>query len=153
MGGSAREPGRSHLIRRDEVATWLADSAVKQVTIHWTSEENARRIREEGVRIEQIDPEATWGHGFYTSTRPLPEFGDTGIRVAVRLQRPFIVEDRIAARELIDELRSGLGTEDIRATLQAAGHDGVLIHWESGEVWVVAYEDEQVRILQEGSSG
>jgi hypothetical protein len=118
----------SHLIRRRDVPAWLADSVVTQIMVHWTSAESAHRIRGEGVRIARIDPEANWGHGFYPSTWRLPEFGDTGVQVAIRLDRPFIVEDRIAAREHIDDLRAELGTEEIRATLQAAGYDGVVTH-------------------------
>ena len=124
----------AHLIDPSDVDEWLRDSAVKRTTFHWTSAADARQIVAEGVRSARTDPEATWGRGFYASTRYLRGFGDTSVHVAVRLLRPLVVEDRIAPREWLDELRVALGTDDVRSTLLAAGSDGVVILWESGEM-------------------
>lgn len=144
------EPQGSHLIRRSEVAAWLADSVVKQIMIHHTSPDDARRIRVEGARIERGSSDAKWGQGFYTSTHPHHEYGEAGVRVAVRLRSPLVVLDQINAQEYIDALLAQAGGEDVRAVLQTAGHDGVVIHWQSGEVWAVAFENDQVRVVWEG---
>ena len=140
---------RTHLIRREDVADWVADSVVKRITTHWTSEEHARRIREEGIRIKRSEEDATWGQGFYTTTGFRPDFGDTPVHVAIWAQRPFVAVDRIAALEQIDELLVRAGSEDVRTVLRAAGYDSVVVHWESGEVWVVAFLDDQVKVIEE----
>jgi hypothetical protein len=139
----------AHIIRHSEVAAWLAASVNKRVTTHWTSETSAQNIREAGAQIKQAAIDATWGQGFYTSDRPMRESGAVGVRVAIRLQRPFVVEDRIAAHELIEDLIAETGIEDRRRAMQAAGYDGVIVHWESGETWVVAFEDDQVKVIEE----
>lgn len=149
MSEGASESG-SHLILRSEVAAWLSDSVVKQVTIHQTSPDDARRIREEGARIEQGSLDAKWGQGFYTSTRPRFEYGEASVRVAVRLRRPLIALDQIDAQEYIDALLARASGDDIRAVLRAVGHDGVVIHWDSGETWAIAFENDQVRVVREG---
>ena len=146
MSGASRP---SHLIRRREVAVWLAGSAVTHIMTHWTTPGNALRIRELGVRIQATSPDSKWGWGFYTSTRPLPEYGEAGVRVAIRLRNPLVVHDQIMAQEEIDEMLARSGSEDVRAVLLAAGYDGVIVHWESGELWAVAFDDEQVKVIQE----
>ncbi len=134
----------------DEVAGWLADSANRWITVHWTSEENAHRIREEGVRIERSAGDVAWGRGFYTTTRPDPQYGETGVRVAVRLTRPFVADDPIDGQERVDALLVEAGSDDIRAVLMAAGFDGVIVHrsWRN-EMWAIAYTEEQVKIVVE----
>ena len=81
----------SHTIRRQDVPAWLADSEVKLITVHQTSAANARRIVEEGVRIEGKATAGRWGKGFYSSTRPLEEYGEAGVRVVTRLRHPLVV--------------------------------------------------------------
>jgi hypothetical protein len=139
----------AYVIRLSQVKAWLADSVNKRVTTHWTSETSALNIRGEGAQIKQAAIDATWGQGFYTSDRPMRESGSVGVRVAIRLQHPFVVEDRIAAHEVIEDLIAETGIEDRRRALQAAGYDGVIVHWESGETWVVAFEDDQVKVIEE----
>lgn len=120
-----------------------------QVTAHWTTVESARRIREEGVRIKQTSIDSKWGQGFYTSTRPRPEYGEEGVRVAIRLLNPLVTNDEFLAQEYIDELLSEAQSDDAREVLRAAGYDGVVIHWDSGEMWVIAFENEQVKVIRE----
>jgi hypothetical protein len=147
MSESKRRP---HLIRRRDDSAWLAGSAVNVPTRHWTSAASARRIVAEGVHIEQTELDTTWGQGFYATTGFRPDIGDTPVSVAIRLERPFVAVDRIAALEQIDELLARAESEDVRAVLLAAGYDGVLVHWESGEMWVVAFEGDQVKVIDEG---
>jgi hypothetical protein len=139
----------SHLIQRRDVAVWLAGSAVEQIMTHWTTPGNALRIREVGVRIHVTAPDSKWGQGLYTSTRPLPEYGEVGVRVAIRLQNPLVVYDQVLAQEEIDEMLARAESKDVRAVLLAAGYDGVIVHWESGELWAVAFDDEQLKVIQE----
>jgi hypothetical protein len=141
----------AHMIDREEAPTWLAGSAWGRITIHQTSASDARRIIEEGIRIERTARDAAWGQGFYTTTRPDPQYGDTGIRVAIRLMRPFVAEDPIDGQERVDALLAEAGSEDVRAVLLAAGFDGVIVHrrWRD-EVWVIAYDDSQVRVVRDG---
>ena len=143
-------PTSSHLIRRRDVAVWLARSAVDVPTRHWTSAASARRIIAEGVHIEQTELDATWGQGFYTTTGSRPDFGDTPVPVAIRLERPLVAVDRIAALERIDEMLARAGSEDVRAVLLTAGYDGVGVHWESGEMCGGAFEGDQVKVIGEG---
>jgi hypothetical protein len=42
------------------------------------------------------------------------------------------------------------GTEDVRLTLQSVGYDGVMTEWDSGEMWAIAFESEQVKVIREG---
>jgi hypothetical protein len=137
-----------HVIRRDEVTAWLADSAVRQVLTHRTTAEDARQILEHGVRIERTARDLRWGQGFYTSTHPDPQYGDTSVRVAIRLRHPFVADDSIDGQERIDALLQEAASEDVRAVLQAAGYDGVVVHFLDGEMWVVAFADEQVKVVQ-----
>jgi hypothetical protein len=138
----------SHLIRRREVAAWLAESAVREITVHRTSAAAAARIILEGVRIERSARDVRWGQGFYTSNRPDPQYSDTSVTVAVRLRRPFVAEDSIEGQERIDEMLAEARSDDVRAVLQAAGYDGVVVHFPDGEVWVVTYADDQVKVLR-----
>jgi hypothetical protein len=143
------EPSQpSHLIRRREVAAWLAESVVREITVHRTSAEAAARIIRDGVRIERSAREVRWGQGFYTSNRPDLQYGDTSVAVAVRLRRPFVAEDSIEGQERIDEMLAEAGSDDVRAVPQAAGYDGVVVHFPDGEAWVVAFADDQVKVIR-----
>ncbi len=139
----------SHLIRRGEVALWLRDSAVKEVTIHRTSAEAAESIVRGGVRIAFTDSGSTWGQGFYSSTIPDRQYGDVSVRVAVRLRQPLSIRDAIDGQDVLDELRGRAETDDARVAVLAAGFDGVLVHYGPGDVWVVAYHDEQVKVVHD----
>jgi hypothetical protein len=68
---------------------------------------------------------------------------------AIRLRRPLIVADSIDGQDMLEELRERAGTEDARAAVLAAGYDGVLIHYGPGDFWVVAYHDEQVKVVRD----
>ena len=142
-------PRPSHLILRRAVAARRAGSAVPQIMAHRTTPGNALRIREMGVRIRTTSPDSKLGQGFYTSTRPLPEYGEVGVRVAIRLRNPLVVYDQLLAQEEIDEMLARAGSEKVRAVLLAAGYDRVIVHWESGELWAVAFDGEQVEVIQE----
>jgi hypothetical protein len=138
-----------HLIRRREVARWLAGSAVSQATVHVTNAAEARRIRAEGVAIERSGVDTSWGRGIYSSTIPDWQYGDTQVRVAVRLLNPLVITDALDGAALIDALLTGAATDDVREAVQAAGHDGVVIHFAPGDLWVVAYRDDQVRVVSD----
>jgi len=142
-----RDPLPAHLIRPEDVPAWLGGSVNKLITTHRTDEASARSIREHGIRIERSDPDGGWGQGFYSGTRSDAQYGDVSVRVAVRLLRPFLAHDPIADQERIGALLARAGTDDIREALMAAGHDGVVVHWGPGDMWVVAYTSEQVRVL------
>jgi hypothetical protein len=144
---SERRP--SHLIRRREVAAWLAGSAVTQATVHVTTAEHARRLRDDGVAVERSAADTSWGRGFYSSTIPDRQYGDTEVQVAVRLLKPLVIMDVLDGAALIDELLAAAGTEDVRDAVQTAGYDGVVIHFGPGELWVVAYRDDQVKVIRD----
>lgn len=120
----------------------------KVITTHRTDKASAQHIHEYGVQIERSRPSAAWGRGFYSATRYSPDYGDTAVRVAVRLLRPLIVDDPIAEQERIDALLARSGTDDARQIITTEGYDGVVIHWGAGDIWVVAYRDDQVKVLQ-----
>jgi hypothetical protein len=143
-------PRASHLIRRGDVPRWLAGPAVDFVTIHQMTASDARLIRETGVRIERTARDAAWGQGFYTTTRPDWQYGEVSVPVAVRLMQPFVAQDPIDGQEQIDAMLAGAQADDVRAVLLAAGFDGVIVHrpWRD-EVWVIAYHDHQVRIVED----
>ena len=61
------ESHRPHIIRRDDVRTWLADSVNKDVTVHTTDAFSARTIREHGVDHSILAEDSIFGRGFYTS--------------------------------------------------------------------------------------
>jgi hypothetical protein len=77
---------RLHLIRRGDVARWLADSVVKVVTFHRTSSHAATVILEQGVTIS-ASRIASFGQGFYTATRTDPMLGPVEIAVAIRTRQ------------------------------------------------------------------
>jgi hypothetical protein len=122
---------------------------VRTTTVHRTSLENARRIIAEGARIELGDPETTWGQGFYSSTRPAPDYGETGLTVALRITRPWIVWDTMRAADELEDMMAAIGTEDRHGALRAHGYNGVIAHYAGGEMVVVAFEDRQVKVVLE----
>ncbi|MGD9892964.1 MAG: hypothetical protein AB7R89_07905 [Dehalococcoidia bacterium] len=138
----------AHIIQHSEVAAWLADSIVKVTTVHRTTAESAAAILRAGVHIEHTAVDVAWGRGFYTTNRPQRHAGDTNVRVAVRLRRPLVVDDPIEGQEQIDTLLREAGNEDIRAVLQGAGYDGVVVRFLDGEMWAVAHSDEQVKVVR-----
>jgi hypothetical protein len=142
---------RPHLIRRRDVPAWLAGSAVHFITIHQTTASDARLIRGIGVRIERTARDAAWGQGFSTTTRPDRQYGETSVAVAIRLMRPFVALGPNDGQERIDAMLAEAQDSDIRAVLLAAGFDGVIVHrsWRD-EIWVIAYDDHQVRVVEEG---
>ena len=146
MSGAGRP---SYLIRRQDVRAWLADSVVKQITVHVTSPAEAKRLRDEGVRVERSAVDTSWGRGFYSSTVPDWQYGSVAVRVAVRLLHPLIIEDALDGARLIDDLLAAAGTEDVRHAVESAGYDGAVIHFASGDLWVVAYRDDQVKIVRD----
>jgi hypothetical protein len=129
------------------VRAWLAGSAIDVITTHRTDPASARHILEFGVQIEHSRTDGSWGRGFYSGTRMGPEYGDTSVRVAVRILYPFRVADHIAGQEEVDRLLAQEGSDDVRATLLRAGYDGVVVEWAPGDLWVVAYSNEQVRVV------
>ncbi len=138
----------SHMISRSGVTTWLSDSVVKSVTIHTTNSAAAHDILETGVRIAMSSPDAVWGQGFYSSTLPHPEYGTVGIRVAVRLTGPLIIRDSLAGPSLVQDSMQSALTESIRDAILFAGDDEVVIDFGPGDQWVVAFMDEQVKVIE-----
>ena len=147
------EPPRRppHVITRDEVGAWLAGSAVQVITVHRTDPASARAIVEDGVDIDRTDPYAAWGRGFYSSTRPVPQYGEAGVTVAIRLTRPLVLDDPIDGAAVLDHLLQEFHTDDIHKAVSRAGYDGVVVHYGPNEAWVVAYRNDQVKVVVEGA--
>ena len=139
-----------HVITREEAAAWLADSAVQVITVHRTDPASAHAITTEGVDIARTTADAGWGQAFYSGTRPDPQYGDATVRVAVRLQHPLILNDVVRDIELVEELRARTHADNIRDAVLAAGYDGVVVHFGPGDMWVVAYRNDQVKVVVEG---
>lgn len=137
----------AHVIARTEVGTWLADSAVRTVTFHGTTTEAAHGILAHGPRVELGDPEATWGQGFYSSTLPDLHYGDTIVRVAVRITRPWVMRDTLQAVEELESLMEDMRTSARRDALIAAGYDGVIVQYGPGDAWVVALHNDQIKVV------
>ncbi len=142
----------AHIITPDEVDAWLADSAVKVVTVHRTDPGSARDITEQGVDIGKTSTDAGWGQGFYSGTLPDIQYGAASVRVAVRLSQPLIIRDSIRDVGILEELQREAGTADPREAVLGAGYDGVVIHFGPGDMWVVAYSNDQVKVVLESSS-
>jgi hypothetical protein len=148
-----------HLIARQDVAAWLADSVVTAITYHRTSYQAPAHIRASGV-----DPArsrvGSFGQGFYTSTVEEVEFGSVSIAVAVRLLSPLTgtfaaiedLVDRIAARL---NPRSGALTMavavGIRRELLRLGYDGIIVPDGGGDGvdWVIALSGDSVKVVDE----
>lgn len=136
-----------HLIGPDEVAAWLADSIVKTVTIHRTDQISARDITERGVDIGRASPDAGWGRGFYSTLIPDRRFGEAEVRIAVRLVRPLVILDSVRDAEVLETLTSRAANDDFREAILAGSYDGVVIHFGPGDITVVAFWDEQVKVV------
>src|SRR5437868_1626803 len=146
MCAARRRP--SHLIPQSDVRGWLRGSAVTWTTAHCTDWDSAQDILSHGVDVLKCEPFAGWGQGFYSSTRPWLEYGPAEVRVAIRLLRPLIIRDTVRGAELLDELMRNTGhLDDARAAVRAAGYDGVILHYPFGEIWVVAFENDQVNVV------
>jgi len=117
--------------------------------VHTTTARDAELIILHGVRIDRSVSDVGWGDGFYTSSRADPQYGDTPLSVAVRLLRPFVAEDSIEGQERIDEMLTAARSDNVRAVLMEAGYDGVIVHYPDGEMWAVAYDESQVRIVRD----
>jgi hypothetical protein len=115
--------------------------------VHRTNRESARNIIAHGISIRTDRAEPAWGYGFYASTRGDRQYGEEEVRVAIRLAHPLILPDTIGGAEIIDDLLGQSGAEDTRAAVLAAGYDGVLLHLDRSETWVVAYHGHQVRVV------
>jgi len=152
-GGESRPPagGRpAHLITRDEARVWLAGSAVDRITTHHTDPLSARMIVEGGVDVARTRPDSRFGQGFYSTTRPDPQYGVARVRVAIRLLHPLILPDSILGTEMIYDLIAQTSADDARAAVLAANYDGVVLHLDPDEMWVVAYFNHQVKVIEGG---
>jgi hypothetical protein len=130
---------RPHLIHRRDVADWLADSIVRDVTLHRTSEQAAADILENGVELA-ASRIASFGQGFYTSSSPDPLLGPAEVAVAIRTRRPLVgTLDEVAA--VIDDIARLVSPRDPRITPAVAaeirrhllelGYDGIVV-WDGG---------------------
>lgn len=147
-----RDPGRQrppHLLTRRDVAAWLADSVVQEVTFPRTDPQSARDLIERGVDLTKSSADGAWGRGFYSGTGSSARYGPVAVPVAVRLRHPLILTDTIRGAEIVDDLMARFGVDDIEAAVVSAGFDGLVLHLGSSEMWVVAYRSEQVRIVVE----
>ncbi len=145
MTGTAPRP--AHQLTLGEVGAWLVDSVVKTVTFHRTDPVSARDITEHGVDLAEASADGAWGRGFYSSTVPDPQYGSAEVPVAVRLRNPLLIHDPVRDAAQVDDLLLRSGTEDMRAAILSAGYDGVVIHYAERGIWVVAYFDEQVKVV------
>ena len=136
---------------------WLADSVVKRVTIHRTTEQAAIRIRELGVEIE-ASRISSFGQGFYTATWSDPPEGLVDVEIAVRTRQPLVGSlDDVAA--VIDDLTRMVSPRDpsitpevaagIRQHLLELGYDGIVV-WDGGGDgvdYVVAILEDSARVV------
>jgi hypothetical protein len=135
-----------HVISPEEVDAWLADSAVKVITIHRTDVASAQSIITDGVDLTRCSDDAAWGQGFYSRSSADPQYGEATVRVAVRLQSPLEIMDSVRDAGILELLTAQAGTDDFRAAIQAAGYDGVLVHY-GQQLVVVAFESSQVKVV------
>jgi hypothetical protein len=154
---SLRPARPNHVITRDEVSRWLADSAVKTVTYHRTTAAAARRILERGVEIA-ASRIGSYGQGFYTTTEADPFHGDAELVVAMRTRTPLRrPEAEIAdfadgvARELrpTDPRITPDVAAEIRRRLIRLGYDGIIALDAGGDGvdYVIALRGEMVRVV------
>src|SRR5581483_8148440 len=136
-----------HLVTPAEASAWLAGSAVKTVTVHRTDPEAAQDIVEHGVDITRATPDSAWGQGFYSCTISDPAYGTAEVMVAIRLQRPLVIQDSIRDAAILEDLTTRAGTDDFREAVLAAGFYGVMVHFGGNRWWVVAYHGEQVKVV------
>ena len=146
-----------HIISRDEVDAWLADSAVRVVTYHNTDRRSAAAITRHGPSVERSRI-GSYGQGFYTATTPDPFHGEFELAVAARLRRPVIghitvmddVMDRLALRlsPLNPSITPTLARR-IRRELLAEGYDGIVVYDGGGDGidYVIALVDATIRIV------
>jgi hypothetical protein len=146
-----------HLIRSNEVDTWLADSVNRRVTYHRTTRIAAQDIFEAGIDISKSRIGA-YGQGFYTATDPSAFPGDTLLAVAVRTRHP-LAGDAQSIGAQVDALAWALGARDGRLTPEVAagirreivrrGHDGMII-WDGGGDgidYIVALDASTVKVV------
>ena len=141
-----------HQIRPDEVGNWLSDSALRVPTIHRTDRASAEDIITHGVQIELGNLDAGWGQGFYSCTLPDRRHGEAEVQVAVRLQRPLMIRDPIRDAEVLETLTARAGLDDFRLAILLAGYDGVVIEYGPSDLVVVAYRNEQVKVVLVGGA-
>jgi len=167
QGGSGRptatggEPPRPpHIIRPDEVAAWLADSANKQVTYHRTTLADAQDIIEHGVDTGRSRI-AAYGQGFYTRTTRAKDLqvGETEIAVAIRILRPLAGEYEEIDADIEQRTRRiggppGRLTREVAAAIRRElvqdGYDGIVVRNAEGVGvdFVVAFEASSVKVVQ-----
>jgi len=148
-----------HVISPDEVADWLAGSAVLATTFHRTSRDAADRIRREGVDPERSRA-GSFGAGFYTATIEEEEYGPARVVVAIRSLNPLTgtfdeVEamiDRIATR--LNPPRGNITpavAAGIRRELVRLGYDGIIVPDGGGDGvdWVIALTGDAVKVVEE----
>jgi hypothetical protein len=148
-----------HIISPDDVDDWLADSVVRVVTYHRTTDLAGRAILERGIDIARSRI-GTYGQGFYTSTAtPAEEFGEITLTVAVRLRRPLVgSQEHIAAQvdDLVIERYGSLRpiTPPVAAAIRRRfihlEYDRLVIHDVDGEGtdYVVALFGASVKVIQ-----
>ncbi len=157
MSAEPLRPHPPHVITRAEVATWLADSAVKTVTFHRTSPAAARAIVERGVRVEHSRI-GSYGQGFYTTTEPDEFYGGAEVTIAVRSLSPLVgsmeevdaIVDRLVRRH--DPRRGELSPRvaaAVRRDLLANGYDGLVVRDGDGDGndLISALRDDIVRVV------
>lgn len=146
-----------HLIRRTDVADWLSDSVVKDVSYHRTTVVAARAVRRLGVQID-ASRIGTFGQGIYTATSPDAFFGDGELVMAIRLRNPLLGHaDDVG--DAVDALAARLRPADprithdlavrIRRELVAVGYDGIVASDAGGDGidYVIALVDGVARVV------
>lgn len=152
---TGEDEGGKHLISKDDVPKWLADSQNKQITNHFTDPEGARRILAHGVNIEKYSSRLGFvGKGFYTTTAA--SGGTTGaaavgarVQVAIRMTNPW--------RGSWNDLERAMGTADLttRASripgwLRSRGYDGLIMQFEERKMgtWMMAINNSSVKVVR-----
>jgi hypothetical protein len=158
IAGRSEEPPRPpHIIRPDEVASWLAESVNKVVTYHRTDATAATDIIAHGVDVTKTHI-GSFGQGFYTATHSDPFYGEVEIPVAVRLLRPRVghMDDlELELDELVEQFRRDRRlTPDvaiqIRQRFLAEGYDGIIARDAGGNGvdYVIALEGSAVKVVR-----
>jgi hypothetical protein len=62
---------------------------------------------------------------------------------------PLIVQDVLRGAELVDDLLQHRPSGDLRDALIGAGYDGVVVRFGPDDFSVVAFTNDQVKVVQE----
>lgn len=157
----AATPSGSRVISEAEVPAWFEGHGGNTlVTTHMTSKEGAAAILKNGVDVEHSQSGA-YGQAFYTSKLPIRDYGDTPVKLAIRLDNPLsgtmdevqgVIDDMLTKGELAPTgaARWSEGAAAREAFL-GRGYDGIIVKHANpadGGDWVMALKNESVAVIR-----